>query len=56
MSPFDLWFRDVDRWLLLRFGFGADDLPDQPWRDWYDDGLSPADAARCALEEEGVDL
>jgi hypothetical protein len=29
------------------------DLPDKDYRTWADDGLSPEDAAKAALEDEG---
>lgn len=46
---FDDWLAAVDRLLTVKVGLGRDDLPDCPYRDWYDDGYRPAEAAREAV-------
>lgn len=46
---FDRWMADVDAYFLLRLGLSADDLPDYCYRDAYDDGATPTQAARAAL-------
>ena len=45
---FDQWFKRCDGVTAKTFGLGVDDLPDAPWRDYYEDGLSPRDAVECA--------
>lgn len=47
------WFARVNRQVVRISGVGADDLPDQSWRDWFDDGMTPNEAAREALANEG---
>jgi len=44
------WMRSVDLIIAAELGVGVDDLIDQCWRDMYDDGLSPAQAAQPILE------
>lgn len=50
---FDQWFAQVDQEIWLICGLGADDLADCPYRDWYNDGITPKEAARRALKNEG---
>lgn len=50
---FKKWMQQVDRYIAWLVGLGADDLADQCWRDWYDDGASPREAATEALANEG---
>jgi hypothetical protein len=50
-AAFDAWFKKVDRLMSARSGLGADDLPDQPYADWFEDGMSPQEAAQLALDE-----
>ncbi len=55
-AEFDAWFAQVNR--LHRqatIGFTAEDLPDQPYRDWYDDEVTPAEAVEMLLENEGLE-
>jgi len=42
---FTEWMKAVDHWIDKLAGVTADDLPDQSYRDWYDDGVGPKDAA-----------
>ncbi len=49
---FDEWMDAVDQVICDRTGFLSSDLPDQPWRDWFDDGIGSDEAAQTALEEE----
>jgi len=54
---FEEWLAAIDE-LLWRGGTGLahhNDLPDQPWRDWYDERLRPIRAANRALKREGAD-
>ena len=43
------WMRAVDRELLSRAGLTHDDIPDQPYPDWFLMNMSPIRAARKAL-------
>lgn len=38
---FEQWIERVNAWCLCHIGLGYDDLPDCPYRDWYEDGVSP---------------
>ena len=53
---FEEWLKQADYTLESLVFLGHDDLPDQTWRDWYNDGVTPADAARMTLENEGLNL
>lgn len=50
---YEQWLKAVDQYLEAEIGLGHQDLPDQLWRDWYEDGLDPMDAATEALDSEG---
>lgn len=43
----------VDILVLKVTGLSVFDLEDQPYADWFADGLSPLDAAREALQNAG---
>lgn len=43
---FRYWMNRVDILVTVSTGLSAHDLPDRPYRDWYDSGMSPAEAAR----------
>lgn len=45
--------RQVDAELSALSGLVSGDLADQPYRDWYDDGIPPEDVAHDVLESEG---
>lgn len=47
---FEEWMALVDAAVQSRTGMSADDLPDCCYRDWYDDGLSPKQAAIRAIK------
>jgi len=49
----DQWLEEVDQVIGSFVGLTHDDLADQPWRDWYESGMSPNEAAAMALEAEG---
>lgn len=46
---FEAWMREVDAAVSRRMGLSVYDLPDVPFRDWYDDGTSPRSAAARAI-------
>jgi len=50
------WMRCVDALCRTKIGLSIHDLPDMPFRDWFDDGYTPKDAVREALEAEAPDL
>ncbi len=47
---FEDWLNAVDR-AVGRIGLSYMDLPDCPYADWYEDELSPAQAAKLAIRE-----
>ena len=50
-DTFDAWFTQVNRAYMNRLGMGVDDLGDAPWRDYFDDDMSPLDAMAHALTD-----
>lgn len=52
---FDQWLVRVNGF-LDRVGLSTNDLPDQPYRDWYDDRLRPIRAANRALRAAGAEI
>ena len=48
---FDIWMKKVDNAIGQACGLSSDDLADCCYRDWYEDGVTPSDAAQMALEE-----
>src|SRR5262245_12217044 len=40
-TNFDEWMVRIDNAVQALSGLSAHDLPDAPYRDWFDDGLSP---------------
>ena len=51
MSKFDNFMRRVDVVLSSKLGVGHGDLSDCCWRDYFDDGLTPADACESAYAD-----
>lgn len=47
---FDDWMHRVDAIVWRCVGMSVYDLPDCPFRDWYDDRLRPSRAASRAVE------
>lgn len=52
-QSFAAWMQQVNAAVLAQAFVSADDLPDQPYREWYEDDLSPEEAATTALEDAG---
>lgn len=50
-DAYDLWLGQVDRAVVQHFGVGIDDLPDQPYMDFFEDGYAPSDVVEALLEE-----
>jgi hypothetical protein len=48
-KTFEQWMTAVDAAVERLCGLSASDLPDVCYRDWYEDGISPATAARRAV-------
>ena len=53
MPSFDSWMQKVDSAVMRRSGVSVHDLADQCFYDWYNDGITPVQAARLTLENEG---
>lgn len=49
---FDFWLSDVRRYVINKTGIDIDDLPDQPYRDWFDEGLEFDMAGELVIERE----
>jgi hypothetical protein len=54
-AAFKKWMTEVDIAVAGRAFVSAHDLPDQPYRDWFEEGLSPDEAAALALEDAGYE-
>ena len=50
---YNQWMREVDCQVAGIAGVSVHDLPDCPFRDWYEDNVTPVEAAAWALEEAG---
>jgi hypothetical protein len=55
-QTFEQWLKQVDRELNKLIGLSHGDLADKLWRDWYEDEMSPADAAREAAQAEAEEM
>lgn len=53
---FQAWLAEVDRELISICFLSHDDLPDQPYMDWYREGQTARCAAECALNYAGYDV
>ena len=53
---FEAWMDRIDKVLFRNTGVSSGDLPDCPYRDWYDDRVRPIRAANKALKRAGADL
>lgn len=52
-QTFESWMAGVDKAVLKKAFVSVHDLADMPFRDWYEDGITPSQAARLTLAEEG---
>ena len=48
---FAAWKRNVNHLVEATTGLSCDDLPDMPYRDWFDDNVSSARAAMRVIRE-----
>lgn len=53
-QEFSQWMRKVDALISASIGLGANDLEDHPYYDWYEDGVSPASAAKRVIRSAGL--
>lgn len=53
---FRQWMKAVDDEVFEISSVSASDLNDQPYRDWFDDGIGAEDAANMALDDAGFDF
>ena len=54
-DTFKEWLAKCDSVVSGKLGFGLHDLPDANWRGYFDDGLSPGEAADCAFDDQWCD-
>lgn len=47
---FEQWKKEVNKIVGNRLGVGCDDMPDVTYYDWFEDGMSPSDAADEAID------
>ena len=52
-EKFQAWKRRLDAALERRCGLPSGDLADYCYADWFEDGISPAQAAKLVLQGEG---
>ena len=52
---FEAWLDKVGAHLRKTVGLSYSDLSDQPYRDWFNDKVSPATAAKRALADNGFE-
>ena len=55
-DTFDRWMEFVDHLCIEAAGIGLDDIPECPFKIWYEFGLEPFTAARRALQRVGFIL
>tara|TARA_R100000789_G_C2960849_1_gene137882 strand:+ start:499 stop:765 length:267 start_codon:yes stop_codon:yes gene_type:complete len=50
-QKFEDWLRKCDAVVSSKLGLGLHDLADAMWRDYFEDGLTPSQAADCAFDD-----
>jgi len=55
-NGFASWMHQVDTLLDAAVGLVSSDLEDVNYRDWYEDGVKPASAAKRAIRNAGFAL
>lgn len=48
---FNQWMSKVNRHVTNTAGLGVADLSDQPFYDWWEEGVTPSEAAEMTLED-----
>jgi hypothetical protein len=51
-QEYELWLEQVNRLIEIVVGLGLSDLKDNPYRDWFDEGMSANEAAKKAVKAE----
>lgn len=54
-DQFKKWMKNVDGRIEELCGLSHRDLADQPFRDWFEDEVTPREAARRTLADEGFE-
>lgn len=54
-KTFKIWMNQVESGLLRAVGLSHLDLPDFPFRDWFDDGISVSEAVGAVLQESEIE-
>ena len=49
---FEAWLKELDEITYTETGLSYNDFPDQLFKDWFEDGLTPADAYYQLMEAE----
>jgi len=44
-KSFEVWLKELDEAVQAKCGMSYQDLPDGPFRDWYEEGKTPKGAA-----------
>jgi hypothetical protein len=44
-KSFEVWLKELDEAVQAKCGMSYQDLPDGPFRDWYEEGKTPKSAA-----------
>lgn len=50
-ASFDTWMRKLDARVARTTGVSVHDLPDMAFYDWFDSGITPAQAAQLVFDE-----
>jgi hypothetical protein len=53
---FNVWKGRIDSLLESSIGLTTNDLADEPYKDWFDEGMSAMEVVELIAEEEGFDL
>lgn len=50
MANFDMWMSNINALLFANHGFTLEDLPDEPFRDYHDEGLSVKEVVKIMMD------
>jgi hypothetical protein len=50
-NDYKTWLKQCNQIVCGKLGLGLMDMPDATWRDYHDDGLTPAEAVDSAYED-----
>lgn len=51
-KTFSQWMKEVDAFIEEKLGMDSEELRDQPYDLWYEDGVSSKTAANRAIKDE----